>query len=181
MAISIAPTGDYIAMMTGGLWTISLNRRTEQVGGLDHSPAAICVNYIVNDLSGFTDPADDSDWPMFIGHVPEIIEDCAGVFDTSGIIDGRYMTGDTIDHYGIEIMVRSRSYETGYEKINTLVELLDTMHREDLTIGDDSYRIQAFTRTSSVGFLGIENERIDRNKKRRFVFSTNFLVSVTKI
>lgn len=84
-----------------------------------------------------TDPISNSEWPIYVGHIPQNAPPNAlGVYDTSGIMDGRLMrTGETISHPGAQIKFRCESETLGKAKIKQAQKALDSIFRLDILDG----------------------------------------------
>ena len=94
--------------------------------------------------------------------------------DSEGFMDGRLMTGEVIDHPGIQIRVRSRNYQTGFQKISKVAKNLSELSNFPVVMPSGlSYTIHNVSRVSSILPMGIEPGT------RLFLFSVNFLVTVT--
>ena len=72
------------------------------------SPAAILSQYLI-DAGVFTDPSIASAWPLYISHLPDddnVEDNAAAIYDSPGIKDGRLMAGRTIEHRGVQLILR---------------------------------------------------------------------------
>ena len=143
------------------------------------SPAHILSRYIIDDIALASDPSDSDDWPMYISSLPDgpqVNTDCAVVYDTSGIKDGRYMSGEVIIHPGIQIRVRSRNYDTAYNKIEEIALALDAIQNNLIIIGAYEYKILNASRTTPIICIGVDD---NSSTKRRSNFTSNFLLTLT--
>ena len=177
MTITITGSKNIIAVATCGVFTSKLSGTGSNK--LLASPASILAYYIINTLGTFTSPADGSTWPLFETHLPDgrnVEDNSAVIFDTTGVKDGRLMTGLVPMHFGILVRLRSLDHEIGYAKVEDLAADLDTVLRAEVSIGANDYIIQNVSRSSPIVPLGIEE-----GTKRRFVFTINFLVSLRKV
>ena len=172
--------GNVIANMTGGVFfTTPLARTVSGTQKLQASPASIIAYYIIEELSKMTDPSDKDDWPLYISHLPDgsnVKTDAGAIYDTTGINDMRSMDGGVPQHPGIQIRIRSRSYETGYAKIEDIANALDEVVNASIEIGVLEYEIQNVSRTSPIVSLGVEP-----GTRRRFSFTINFLLTVREL
>jgi len=147
-------------------------------GTIDYSPAYILAWYMINELEIMSLPSASSDWPLFINALPDksTIKDSAGaIYDTSGTLDGRVLsTGEVVEHYGLQVKIRSRDYQTGWQKIRDIAASFSTVQNIVVNIGDDDYRVWNISRTSPVVNLGID-------ERKRFQFTVNFLTTMSEV
>lgn len=158
--------------------TIDLVRVLAESDTLSSSPASVMRDYAVDQAYG-TLPSDGDVWPFYVGTIPDgdNVEDDAGVFvDTTPIVDGRVMSGPTTLFYGIELLVRSRSRDDGWDKINAIAAHLDTMHLAEITSGGVDYMFEAVSR-GGVNYLGLEAE----TTKRRYLHTLNMTTAMREI
>ena len=160
----------------GGFYFTPLSRVTEGTPKLAVSPASILAYYIINTLAKMTDPSDGSTWPLWISHMQDKPSNAGAIYDTSGIIEQRQMSGLVPTHQGIQIRIRAISYETGYAKIEDIASALDEVFDISVEIDPEEYVIQNIGRSSPIVSLGIEE-----GTKRRFLFTVNFLLTLRKI
>ena len=169
-----------IAAITGGVFILTpLARTVSGTQKLQASPASIMAYYIIEELLKMTDPSDKDDWPLYISHLPDgsnVKTDAGAIYDTTGINDMRSMDGGVPQHPGIQIRIRSRSYETGYAKIEDIANALDEVVNASIEIGVLEYEIQNVSRTSPIVSLGVEP-----GTRRRFSFTINFLLTVREL
>ena len=109
-----------------------------------------------------------ADWRSTFSKTTDDPANFVTVYDAAGVIDGRYMeTGEMVEHYGIQIRVRSLKYKDGYTKAK---ELLKAMTQEMIhvpVIQDGSYMIESFTQTSSILSIGTD----EKNRRENFTFN----------
>ena len=170
-----------IAAITGGVfYTTPLARTMAGSDKLEVSPASVLVAYIIEELDKMTYPSEKSDWPLYTSHLPDgdnVETDCGVVYDTTGLMDGRLMTGLVPQHPGIQLRIRSRVYETGFNKIEDIAASLDEVSNSSFVIAAGEFEIQNASRTSPVIPLGLEVG----STKRRFLFTVNFILTVKKL
>lgn len=147
---------------------------------MNHSPAYIVQQYLIDEGIAI-DPSVDADanWAAFVGVLPDgdkVDHDCMGVFDTSPLRDGRVMSGDTLYHYGVQVLLRSSDYNAGYAKADAIQTALEAVSRDNITIDSTTYRLDNINPTTGIVTLGQEE-----GTKRRTVFSLNFLVTLTEV
>lgn len=143
------------------------------------SPASVLATYMTG-VSLMTPPSAGEDWPLYISSLPDgdnIEDEVGAIFNTTPIKDGRDMkTGELTLHYGIEILIRALTEETGWSKCNEIAGNFDGLVNQDVSKDDTSYRIHNITRTGGINSLGYED-----STKRRRLFSMNFLISISKL
>ena len=139
-------------------------------------PSAIVAEYVIGTLDLFSAVSEGSTWPLYRSNLPDsdqISHNIAAIFDTSADIQSKLMSGDLVQRYGIQFLVRSTDYDTGYEKSKIILETVQTTHNASVSIGGTTFIIDNFSSTSGVLALGVE-----RDSKQRYLFSTNFLVTI---
>lgn len=144
---------------------------------MTHSPAQIIRKFFL-DEGLFA----DADWPAFTHHLPEadatIPVNAAVIRDTSGNKDSRLMTsGEVIEHPGLQILIRSKTFEQGWARAQSIRATVDTTYRAPVIIGSSTYRIQNLSRTTPVIPLGTDTE----SKQRQELFSLNILATIKDI
>lgn len=122
--------------------------------------------------------ADESltaDWAAFVGFFPNDPNYAICIFDTDGMKDGRLMrTGEVIEHPGIQIQVRGKSYGTTFTKANDISMQLDAQTNRTLIIGEDAYTVVNVSRTSPILHIGRETQ----GNRDRHLFSINALITI---
>jgi hypothetical protein len=178
-------SGSILAMATAGLFfpveTVSgpyVPPDTDEGYRLNASPATILREYITF-ITLLQTPSGSSVWPCYIGSMPDgdfIEDDCACAYDTSGWLDGRIMDGPSIEHFGVQLMIRSREYQDGWDKADSICSALSAVLNYPIDYGDDSFVIYNVSRTTPIVSLGNERET-----KRRFLFTINFLTTIRQV
>lgn len=131
-------------------------------------PARILQQYL-EDAGFISAQEDDGDWPGFVSFMPDKVIDLVAVYDTQGLLDGRYMTdGVYVEHPGVQIRVRSKTYLTGWRKAKELQNALAAIEQEQVTIDDEIYTIHNATVTAPIAVMGQ-----DPDTDRRENFSIN--------
>jgi hypothetical protein len=181
MSDIIVGGNDIIAIATGGAFTLEDPVRV-MVGSdeLGTTPATIMATYIINTLDKMTWPREKNFWPLYRSHMPDgynVQDDCGCIFDTSGIQDSRQMNGRVPMHHGIQLMIRAKTNETGFTKIENIAASLDSIFRVSILVDATYYEIQNASRTTNVVSLGIEPE----SSKRRHLFTVNYLLTLKKL
>jgi len=143
------------------------------------SPAEILADYIITVLASLTLPSVGSTWPLWTNHMPDgrdVEDNCVSIYDTTGIKDGRIMSGTTLEHFGLQLRLRALDNQAGYTKLEAIMASLDAVVSKVHTIGSDDYILQNISRTSPVISLGLEE-----GTRRRFLFTVNFLAQIRKV
>lgn len=129
---------------------------------------------IDNDL-GVDGVSDTADWGVYVGREPEKPDNVITVYRTAGTLQGRlHNTGGIVEHYGLLIRVRGRSYPTAETKIQEITDNLDEEVKDQsvsVSHQDGTFvrTIHSFTRTSSVIPLGV-----DESNGSRDLFTVNY-------
>lgn len=148
---------------------------------IDHDPSDIFRQLLV-DLGLGTLPEDDGAWPIFDQAEPESPDNCITIFDTEGRTHGRIMaTGQLVEHYGIQIRVRSNRRNDGKAKVRAIEYAVDRSIRlntvslaEDTGTATANYTVWSFNRTTQVLPLGFESPT-----SKRMLWTINGTLSVT--
>lgn len=156
---------------------IDLVRVYAETDTLEDSPASVLATYIVG-LGHMTTPSSGSTWPLYVSSLPDgdnVADDAGAVYDTTPLKDGRLMMGPIVQHYGVQLTIRSRDYDDGWDKVNDIAAALDSV--VDVTVTRDSvdYLIENVSR-AGVNPLGTEP-----GTKRRYLFTANFLLTMRQI
>lgn len=150
-------------------------------GSLQHGPNDI-LRYLLIGLGGglvvapTTPPANPApDWIINVGFEPTSPDNCITVFNTSPILDGRtHPDGETQQHDGIQIRVRSLTEPVGYAKCNAITTALDAILRSSVVIGSSQYLVQ------SVSHRGILYLGKEEGTSRR-IHTINVVMSVRQV
>jgi len=150
---------------------------------MNHSPAYIIAQYLIGQ-SLLSDPTGSGSWPVFVGNLPDsnlVKDNAASCMDTSPVKDGRIMSnGETIFHYGVQILLRAKAYNTGYAKCETLMSALEAVDGAQETIDSKTYQIENVSPSTGIVVLGQEAQEVN-SSKRRELFSMNFIVTLKEI
>ena len=139
-------------------------------------PASILAAYI-RDQGLMSDPADSTTWPLYVSYLPDETENDAGsINNIQGVKDGRIMEGSVIQHYGLELIIRSTVHNTGWAKMEAIATNLDSVHRISITVSGENYEIQNIKRDGIIETLGSES-----GTKKRQLFRSIFLMTVKKV
>jgi hypothetical protein len=170
--------GDIVAAVSGGVFslqTVIPDYEASEV--LDHSPASAIATYIIS-TDKMTAPSAGDSWPLYISVIPDnpnVPINAGGVYDTTPVKDAREMYGPIHQHYGVQLMIRSSDYNTGWHKICDIAALLDSLANEIVTVLTTTYLIHSISR-SGVNILGQDPMANDR----RFPFTINMLIAISE-
>lgn len=142
-----------------------------------HSPAYILGFYLKENTSLVTKPSNEQNWTLYISAMPSrqgVKDKIISIYDTTGLVDQRLPDNFTVEHYGISLQVRAFDYNTAYRKVERIQRALLNLHNEVISIEKASYRINSISKTTPITSLGVESDN-----KRRFLFSSNYLMSMT--
>ena len=168
--------GDLIAQITGGVFEMEEVPSLEIEGALDDSPASIIASHLM-DESILSLPSLEADWPLYISHLPDVPDVAVGIYNTTPIKDGRNMDdGSIMQHYGVEIVLRCRSEEAGWDKCNEILTQLCAVHNAETLLGAANYRIHNVSVIGGINALGEEP-----GTKRRKLFTMNFITAINKL
>lgn len=132
------------------------------------SPAELIDAYLLTELVGV-----EPFWSSFVSKLPDEPDDAFALYDSRGRSDGRYLNeGDTLEHPGVQLRVRSLSYSRGYEKIKALASILDAVKRVAIYDGTTLFQLNSITRTTELLSLGA-----DKSEHRR-QFTTNYICAI---
>jgi len=177
-------SGNITSMVTGGLFFPAVGAYVPPVpvsgDVLESSPASLLRQYTINIITLLQSPSGVAVWPSYLGSLPdgeEVPDDAASFYDTFGWKDGRVHDGDTIEHYGVQLKVRSKEYEDGWAKIEEIAAAFDGVnHYYPLTLNGNDFILYNISRYGTTMTLGVEP-----GTKRRWAFTANFLVSVKQV
>lgn len=154
------------------------------------SPAAIIAQLLVDLDAVFyptnLTPQQPTQWPVYIASVPDgegVRDNAIGIYDTVGYKDGRIMrTGENVEYPGWQIMARSISYSTGFDKVAEIGELLQDVRNHQIALDAqsgqiNSYLVHNITRTNSVFPLGLDSN----DRKRRYAFTINGTITLSRV
>jgi len=151
---------------TGGLPIVYIGRTM---------PSEVIWKYLVDTAALFMGLEDGGDWPLCIGHLPDgndVPVECAAIYNTTGLFDGKDMRANIDQHFGIQIALRALTEAAGYGKMADVENTFKNIHNERVTYAiGEIWRINCIVQTSPVVSLGVDDQR-------RFIFTCNFLVSM---
>lgn len=143
-------------------------------GQLDHTPAEILREVLI-DLGEVTAVDDQASWPCYHQQMPDSPDNCVCIYTTQGTTQGRTFDGEVQEHYGLQIKVRS-SGTGGYAKLRRILNALDALIRTTVYIGNTTYFVQSFNRTTDTLPLGREKKTSDR-----FLYTLNGVMPIRKL
>ena len=169
-----------IAMVTGGVlygaWVPPPRQDMESIM-LENSPSRVLAQYIWDTVQLLTNPNANDDWPLYIASLPDDPSNASAVYDTSGTLDGRHMTsGQVIQHFGIQLRLRSLDYEDGWKKLEAVCLQLDAVDSAELTVNDTDYIIDNVSRRTPIVPLGPEE-----GVRRREIFTVNYIMTIQEL
>lgn len=143
-----------------------------------HAPAEVLRSYLVGE-GVLGDPEGSSlTWPGYVGFLPDkedVPDDAASLHDTEGTKDGRLMRGTNILHPGITVLVRARDYDEGWTKAQAIASALEEATGDTEVVGATTYTLRNVSQQGPVIALGLEE-----GTRRRFLFSINFLATLSE-
>ena len=117
--------------------------------------------------------SEGSPWIYWASMMLDAPDTAVGVFDTTGIKDGRSMnSGETFSHPGIQVHVRALDYPTGNDKMSQIQQWLDQLCNTLVTVSGQVYKVMAFSQKGTPQSLGEEPGN------RREHFTLNGLIVV---
>jgi hypothetical protein len=141
---------------------------------MDHSPENL-LRYLLIDINEGTLPTDNDDWPIGIVE-PDSPDNAITIFGTTGVIQLRQiLDGKVVERFGAQIRIRATDNITGSAKAQSIVDSIDQLRRESLTIETSDYLIHSVSRTTSVIPLGREQGT------SRYLFTINVLINLTQV
>lgn len=141
---------------------------------MNHTPAQV-IAQLLQDNAIFA-AHDGTPWPLFVSSMPETPDQAGCLYDTSPVLHGFLQkTRAQMQHWSIQLRVRSISYDDGWVKAQDALENLIQESFDVVTVAGSSYTIQAIVPATGVVALGVEQE----GTKRRNLFTVNFLVALS--
>ena len=149
-------------------------------GTLTYSPADV-IRQLLIDLAYGTSSSGTADWPVYCSTLPDSPDKVITVVDTTGIHQGRLMiSGEVEERHGIQILVRSAKFPSGWSKADDITVGLDAVYQAGVVMDTKSYFVHAISRSSGPIALGKEapSEGSNIPISKREMFSVNCTVSV---
>lgn len=121
---------------------------------LAHSPEEIIRAALLK--LGIVNAEDSASWPAFVSMEPDAPDNTVTVYGTEGFDSGRTMNdGRRLVHYGVQVRVRSSTFQAGWTKTRAIRDGLDESIRNmEVKIGSAWYLIAAVSRTGEPIPLG---------------------------
>lgn len=145
---------------------------------MKHSPAKILVAFFAK--AGICSlPSENLAWPAYPNELPDTVAANNAVLfsDTAGMQDGRNMrSGQTIEHPGIQVMVRSLEQSAAWTQASIIATVMDAIYRQTIVLDTASYLLQSVSRKGSIIPLGRERQQSEV-AKNRFLFTINATTS----
>lgn len=147
-------------------------------GPLQHSPADI-VRQLLIDSGWARDFVDeDTSWAVFEGAEPDLPDDCVTVYDTTGIDHGREgVAGERAESHGFQVRVRSKVKTDGFSKVREIAVGFDeSVYLVVVHVDDVAYQVQSVKRVGEPAFIGY-----DAPRSKRSVFTLNSYISLRQV
>lgn len=116
------------------------------------------------------------DWTIFYDFLPENPDKAFAVYSTSGMSDGRIMSGgERVEHPGFQVFVRGMDVDEVFEAVGTVSSCLDQVLRATVFLDDVRYRVHSVSRKGAPIPLGVETE----GDRRRYCVTINATLTVS--
>lgn len=144
---------------------------------LQHPPSQILQTYLVLKGGVGTFPSQNSGtpfWPMYVSSMPAENDNAIALYDTSGPLEAKNVSGKTTNHFGIQVRVRTspENYGDGWKKVYQVARILDSIFRVPVNVEGVDYVIQSAILSSPPIPIGEEEER------RRQLFTVNARLTI---
>ncbi len=142
------------------------------------TPASILAAYIKGQ-GLMSNPAANMTWPLYISRMPDgvgVKTNVGCIYNAPGKKDGRLMIGLVIQHYGLQVLIRCRTHNDGWLKMEAMATNLDTVHNVEITVDGEDYQIQNISRVEPIVSLGTEE-----GTKKRQLFEGRFLATIKRL
>lgn len=138
------------------------------------SPADI-IRQLLIDLS-LVDTSEG--WESFVGFFPDTPDEAVCVYDTAGALDGRIMeSGEVIEHPGIQIRVRGKSYTAVWSKITAITRGLDAVQKVSVVFSEEEvYTVHNVSRSGAMIPMGID----EIGNRRLHNFAANMTITISQ-
>lgn len=123
--------------------------------------------------------AEENEWTTYVGFLPDKPDNAICVYDTAGKMDGRLMvTGEQIEHPGVQIRVRGLSYSEVWNKATAIALNLDAQRKISVvTSSEEAYIVHNVSRSGAIIPIGIE----DTEGRRRHHFTINMILTLQRL
>lgn len=146
-----------------------------------HSPAKVVQQVMINN-GWLNEPATagqpDPDWPAYVNGEPASPDNCVTIYDVNVGTDGRAMIdGEVFAHDGIMIRVRAKDNPTGWEKAQTLKNIVSQqVYDEVVTIDGHTYIWHNASKIGTILRMGK-----DAGGSKRNLLTLNFEISLVQL
>lgn len=142
------------------------------------SPKDVLAKYLY-DLGWFSDPdAGAAAWPLYRGSMPEVDGNCASIYDTTGVVQGKTHRGRTDEQHGVQLRVRTAVEADGFAKLRTVAAALALLHGTTVEIdSSESWKIENVRQATTIVALG----RDLQSHQVRYLHTLNLLVKLKEI
>lgn len=143
---------------------------------LSHSPAQI-VSAMVIAFSKGTDPDDSSTWPVYTDFTPESPDELIVVNTAENMDGGKDQFGEMSELHGIQVMVRSNTYQAGQAKARDIAVTLDEqVKNKQVSVDSSTYIVSSFRRRT-----GVMNPTRLVKESRRNAFTFHGTVTIREV
>jgi hypothetical protein len=141
----------------------------------EYSPADVLA-HLLTLLGQTTAPGLSQAWPVYVSSEPGFPDDAVTTYDTTPILDGRNQgSGETVEHYGVQVRLRSTVHTAGWVKSRAIKQALDGVYYATVAIGSQTYVVYG------VNTLGIMALGKDSPTSKRNLFTINCTVALRKV
>ncbi len=147
-------------------------------GPLQHSPADVIAQLIVDQGWGVEYVDDNTDWPVFASGEPDLPDACITVYDTTGVDQGRVqVTGERQESNGFQVRVRGKVHKVAFAKVREIAVGFDTdVYAATVNLDGVAYRVHSVKRSGDPLFIGK-----DAPRSKRSLFTLNGVVSLREV
>jgi len=109
-----------------------------------HSPAEV-LQQLLQDIGAADDPeGDDPSWPVYSTSRPDAPDQLIAVVDTAAQDDGKLMSGEYTQHWGVQLCVRSNGHNAGLVKAESVRrQLNEDVYQAVVNLDDATYFVPA--------------------------------------
>jgi hypothetical protein len=141
---------------------------------MPYPPSKVLIFYLQQ--TGFVQfDSQEQDWFGTFGGMNDRADNAVTVFDTTPKNDGSLMkTGEYILHPGVNLRIRSKDYDTGFNKAEEIRIQLCAVKGYEVVMDEstgEKVKIKTFGLVGGVNFVGREEQ------EERYVFTLNGLLS----
>jgi len=139
---------------------------------LQHTPAHIFQRLLIQNGFG-SNPSDSTgNTPIYVSFLPDDVNEGIALYNTVGIGEEKDSSGEQVEHYGVQIRIRSGKEKDGWLLGHSIKKWLDSIMWKEIEIDNTIYWIMS-VRCGLVNSLGIEPET-----KRKFIFTINVVATI---